>query len=72
MYTFKSDLDINSLVDGRTILYLSKKISFSREHLSKVLRGLESCNYKRANDIVKACQPDKKVEDYFIKVKKEG
>ena len=72
MYIFRSDLDINSLVDGRTILYLSKKISYSREHLSNILRRKEVCSYERARDIVKACQPNKNVEDFFIKVKKEG
>ena len=72
MYKFRSDLDINSLVDGRTILYLSKKISYSREFVSEILRGKKTCSYKRAEQIVKACQPDKKVSDYFVKVEREG
>lgn len=72
MYKLKDDLDINSLVDGRTTLYLSKKIQYNREALAKVLKGEQHCSYKRAEEIVKACQPNKKVSDYFVKVEREG
>ena len=72
MYRIKSNIDINSLTDGRTILYLSKKISYNREDLSNILRGRQSCSYKRAEQIVKACQPKGKVSDYFVKTESEG
>lgn len=72
MYKFNQELDINDLLDGRKILYISKKISYNREFISKILRGKQTCSYERAEQLVKACQPNKKVSDYFIKVKKEG
>lgn len=70
MYKLRSDIDINSLIDGRTILYLSKKIPYNRMSLANVLKGKQACSYERANNIVKTCRPDKKVTDYFIKVGK--
>ena len=71
MYRINPDLDINDLIDGRTILYLSKQLPFNRENLSKTLKGTISCTYDRAEQIVEYCKPDSKVEDYFIKDKKE-
>jgi len=72
MYKIKNDVDIKSLTDGRTILYISKKIPYNRENLSNILRGKRTCSYKRAKQIVDLCQPNKKVSDYFVKVESEG
>ena len=72
MYRFKSELHYNDLVDGRTIQYLSEKVEYNRENLAKILKGEKTCSYDRAESIVKYCKPNKKVEDYFIKIKEEG
>lgn len=71
MYRINPDLDINDLIDGRTIIYLSKQLPFNREHLSKILKGTRECSYKRAKQIVDYCKPNDNVEDYFIKDEKE-
>lgn len=72
MYQFKKELDVNELIDGRTFLYLSQQIGFNRENLAKILKGMRTCTYDRAKEIVDYCKPTEDVEKYFIKIKKEG
>lgn len=72
MYRIKDDLDINTLIDGRTIFYLSKVLPFNRENLSKILKGQRVCTYERAEQIVKYCKPKDKVEKYFEYIGSEG
>ena len=72
MYRIREDLDINDLIDGRTFLYLSQQLHFNRENLAKILKGMRSCTYDRAKDIVDYCKPNGEVEQYFVKIKKEG
>lgn len=72
MYQVKKDMNINELIDGRTILYLSQQLHFNRENLAKILKGMRSCTYDRAEQIVEYCKPGATVETYFIKVEKEG
>lgn len=71
-YILREDLDVNELIDGRTYLYLSKKLHFNRENLAKILRCERGCTYARAKSIVDYCQPTDDVEKYFVKVEKEG
>jgi hypothetical protein len=72
MYIFREELDINSLIDGRTMLYLSKALCFNRENLAKILKRQRTCTYKRAKQIVDYCKPDEDVEKYFMKIEREG
>lgn len=72
MYRIREDLDLNDLIDGRTFLYLSQQLHFNRENLAKILKGMRSCTYDRAKEIVAYCKPNDMVEQYFIKVEKEG
>lgn len=72
MYRIREDLDLNDLIDGRTFLYLSQQLHFNRENLAKILKGMRSCTYDRAKEIVDYCKPNNAVEQYFIKVEKEG
>lgn len=68
MYRIRKDIDVNTLIDGRTILYLSKVLHYNRESLSRILRGKSACSYERARQIVSYCKPDYDVEDYFVEI----
>lgn len=72
VYKIRENIDINDLIDGRTFLYLSQQLKFNRENLAKIIKGQRSCTYDRAKDIVNYCKPNDTVEQYFIKVEKEG
>lgn len=72
MYRIREDIDINTLVDGRTTLYLSKTLPFNRENLAKILKGQRTCTYERAKQIVNYCKPDEEVEKYFEFIESEG
>lgn len=72
MYRIKDDLDVNTLIDGRTIFYLSNTLSINREILSKILKGQRECSYDRAKKIVDYCKPNDKVEKYFEYIESEG
>lgn len=72
MYQIRNDIDINALIDGRTMLYLSQVLHYNREKVSKILKGKCVCTYDRAKQIVDYCRPDSNVEDYFIRVESEG
>lgn len=72
MYRLKEDMDVNTLIDGRTIFYLSNVISFNRENLAKILKGQRTCTYDRAKQIVDYCRPNDTVEKYFEYIESEG
>lgn len=72
MYRIKEDIDINTLIDGRTFFYLSNVLSFNRENLAKILKGQRTCTYDRAKQIVDYCRPNDTVEKYFKYVESEG
>lgn len=72
MYQFREDIDINSLIDGRTILYLAKSLHFNRDNLSKILKNGKPCSYSGAKMLVDYCKPNDTVEMYFTKIEKEG
>lgn len=72
MYQFRADVDINSLIDGRSILYLAEKLYFNRDNLSKILKRGKPCSYIRAKAIVDYCKPNDNIEMYFVKLEKEG
>ena len=72
MYKIKEDIDINTLIVGRPIFYLSNVLSFNRENLSKILKGQRACTYDRAKQIVSYCHPDDEVEKYFEYIESEG
>lgn len=60
-YTNRRDL----FLDGRTITFLSKELSYSREHLARILDGKEPCTPTVARRIMERLKPNEKVEDYF-------
>jgi hypothetical protein len=72
MYRIKEDIDINTLIDGRTFFYLSNVLSFNRENLAKILKGQRTCTYDRAKQIVDYCRPNDTVEKYFKYIESEG
>ena len=72
MYKIKEDIDINTLIDGRTFFYLSNVLSFNRENLAKILKGQRTCTYDRAKQIVDYCRPNDTVEKYFKYIESEG
>lgn len=72
MYMLRKDIDKNDFLDGRTIMYVSKKIGYNRENISKVLRHKGYCNYKKAMDMLRLCKPDAELTDYFEEIEREG
>jgi hypothetical protein len=72
MYRIREDIDINTLIDGRTFFYLSNVLSFNRENLAKILKGQRTCTYDRAKQIVDYCRPNDTVEKYFKYIESEG
>ncbi len=72
MYKIRNDIDINTLIDGRTMLYLSQVLHYNRENLARILKGKRSCTYERAEQIVKYCKPNNSVADYFIAIDRKG
>lgn len=66
MYKIKEDLK-DKLLDGRTISNLAKKIGVSRVHLSYILNGKLATTKTTAYVIVKSCDSEAEIEDYFYK-----
>lgn len=64
MFKYTDQRDI--ILDGRSIVFLSKEIGYNREHLALILSGKEPCTYSLACKIVNRLKPNEKVEDYFI------
>lgn len=67
MYVYKFVEDKNILLDGRSIIFLSKELKYNREHLALILKGEKACTHELARKIVNRLKPNEKVEDYFIK-----
>ena len=66
MYVYKYKNDKNILLDGRSIIFLSKELKYNREHLALILKGERGCSYELANKLVSRLKPNKNVEDYFV------
>lgn len=69
MYEFKVELK-EQLLDGRKINYLANKIGMSRDRLVRILNGQVVTRKLTAYCIVKACNPDAEINDYFIRKEK--
>lgn len=69
MYEFKVELK-DQLLDGRKINYLCKKIGITRPYLTMILNGERSTRKLTAYCIVKACNEDAEINDYFIRKEK--
>ena len=55
----------DKLLDGRSIMFLSKELDYNREHLALILDGKEPCTPTLAKRIVDRLKPGDVVEDYF-------
>jgi len=66
MYRYKYPGDVNKLLDGRSIFFVSQELTFNREKLSNILRGFELCNEKQAKMLVNRCRPNSNIKEYFI------
>lgn len=69
MYEFKLELK-EQLLDGRTISYLANKIGITRGRLIRILNKQVVCKKLTAYCIVKACDKDAEINDYFIRKEK--
>ena len=69
MYQFKTELK-EQLLDGRKINYLANKIGISRDRLIRILNGQVITRKLTAYCIVKACNSDAEINDYFIRKEK--
>lgn len=69
MYEFKVELK-DELLDGRKIVYLANKIGLTRDRLMKILNGKQTTRKLTAYCIVKACNSDAEINDYFIRKEK--
>ena len=69
MYEFKVELK-DELLDGRKIVYLATKIGLNRDILMKILNGKQTTRKLTAYCIVKACNSDAEINDYFIRKEK--
>lgn len=67
MYVYRFGKDKNILLDGRSIIFLSKELKYNREHLSLIFKGERYCTYELAKKIIDRLKPGAKVEEYFIK-----
>ncbi len=63
---FKNELEINDLLDGRTISFVAEEVHISRGLLSKYLRRLKACTIGEARKIVTRCKSENvDIENYF-------
>lgn len=69
VYEFKTELK-DQLLDGRKINYLANKIGITRDRLIKILNGKVITRKLTAYCIVKACNQDAEINDYFIRKEK--
>ena len=72
MCKYRSDLEIDDLLDGRSISFVAKEIGMGREKLSLILRCELDCSESDAFRIVNRCDKGALIEDYFVLVTKEG
>jgi len=66
MYGFKTELK-ESLLNGRTITWVANEIGITTSHLINVLNGKRDCSKLVAYCVVKVCDNDKEIFDYFIR-----
>ena len=69
MYVFKKELK-EDLLKGVTVRYLANQIGISEVHLANLLNGKYGCRKTTAYCIVKFCNADKEISDYFTINKK--
>lgn len=70
MFVFKTELK-EQLLDGRKVIYVANKIGITRQQLDHILKGEVATRKVTAYCIVKSCNADAEIEDYFIRVKGE-
>lgn len=66
MYIFKQELKEN-LLEGRPLTYISEKIGLSRNTIHKIINEQHRCKKTTAYCIVKLCNENAEIEDYFIR-----
>lgn len=64
-------LHYRDFLDGRTMYSCYKELHINRERLSQVLRGIKTCDYLRAKQLVDRFQPGEPVEKFFEEVDEE-
>lgn len=69
MYMYRSGLTPNDLLDGRSLMYVSREINYCRIALSKLLNRQSKCKKIRAVQLVERFRPGESVEKYFEQVK---
>ena len=69
MFIFKTELK-KELLDGRTTIYVANKVGITRQQLDYILKGKVATRKTTAYCLVKACNPDAEIEDYFIRKEK--
>ena len=68
MWKFKVELK-EDLLDGRTLTYIANKIGITLSNLSLILNGVKTTRKITAYSIIRGCEKEGKVEDYFIEIK---
>ena len=69
MYEFKVELK-EQLLEGRTITYVANKVGISRDRLNRILNARVITKKLTAYCIVKACDKDAEIDDYFVRKEK--
>ena len=67
MYKIRRELK-EELLDGRTISNVAKKVGISRVHLSYIINGKLNTTKTTAYAIVKSCNSESEIQDYFERV----
>ena len=67
MYIFKKEFR-DELLDGRSIKYVAQKIGISRVWLHKILNSESKTSKAIAYYLVKTCNPEAEIEDYFDRI----
>lgn len=70
MFEFEKDKK-EELLKGRTITYIANEVGISKEFLTSILNGKRNCSKLVAYSIVKACNSDSEISDYFIQKRGE-
>lgn len=69
MYLFRVELK-DQLLDGRKIIYVANKIGITRSYLNQILNCERETTKLTAYCLVKACDKDAEIDDYFIRKEK--
>ena len=69
MWEFKTELK-DELLDGRTMSSIAKKIGITRQGIECIMKAKNTTRKTTAYCIVKCCNPDAEVEDYFVRKEK--